>query len=114
MRTLLRVLFLVTLSTSLAVGVPVRATAAMALQNSGCCAKMDGSNAERACEKHAPKSAPDRQCCAACAHPFPLFVSSTTLFAPLAGDEQSFAIYGAGLEARAEQPPVPPPRFAAA
>jgi hypothetical protein len=75
-----------------------------------CCAKMKTETATRECDRHAPKSDQDQQCCALCALGCALFASFATPFVyPPVGDE-TFAAYISSGHSRSRRPPVPPPR----
>jgi hypothetical protein len=75
-----------------------------------CCAKMKSGSTSHECERHAPKSDPDKQCCAACAFGLAGIISTgTQLVYPSTGDE-TFAAFIASEQTRSQRPPVPPPR----
>jgi hypothetical protein len=75
-----------------------------------CCAKMKTELAARECERHAPKSDQDQQCCALCALGCALLATFSAPFVyPPVGDE-TFAAYISSEPKRSQRPPVPPPR----
>jgi hypothetical protein len=75
-----------------------------------CCAKMKAEAATRECDRHAPKSDQDKQCCALCAIGLALVATFAAPFVyPPVGDE-TFAAYISSEHSRSQRPPVPPPR----
>jgi hypothetical protein len=75
-----------------------------------CCAKMKSESSTRECDRHAPKSAQDQECCALCSIGLALFVNPAAPFVyPLVGNE-TFAAYISSEHSRSQRPPVPPPR----
>jgi hypothetical protein len=106
---------LVVLSLAVVATVPLaRATAPVRIPSADCCAAAANSNADHHCAKHAPKSAPDRQCCASCSLVLALYAPALRVSAPASPDVESFRTHAVRAEARGEGPPVPPPRFAIA
>jgi len=80
------------------------------IERAGCCAKVKAEAATRECDRHAPKSDQDKECCALCALGCALLVSFATPFVyPPVGDE-TFAAYISSEHSRSHRPPVPPPR----
>jgi hypothetical protein len=79
-------------------------------EKKSCCAKMKMESAAPECERHAPKSEQDQQCCALCALGCGLPATFATPFIyPPVGDE-TFAAYISSEHTRSQRPPVPPPR----
>jgi hypothetical protein len=75
-----------------------------------CCAAMSKSDAQDDCGRQAPKSKPDRQCCATCAVAMDFVVpGDVVLPRPVVADE-FFAAYTLSACSRLERPPTPPPR----
>jgi hypothetical protein len=75
-----------------------------------CCAKMKAESSTRDCERHAPKSDQDKECCALCAIGLALVATFAAPFVyPPVGDE-TFAAYISSEHSRSQPPPVPPPR----
>jgi hypothetical protein len=62
------------------------------------------------CDRHAPKSEQDKECCALCAIGLALVATFAAPFVyPPVGDE-TFAAYLSSEHSRSQRPPVPPPR----
>jgi hypothetical protein len=75
-----------------------------------CCALRKAEPAAHECEKDAPKSAADEQCCAACSFCLLGVIAAVTPFVyPPMGDE-TFAAYISSGHFLPDRPPVPPPR----
>jgi hypothetical protein len=110
MQTVLRLLVCLAISCSIALGaVPVRINLPQ-VEKAGCCAKMKAAVNSNACDRHAPKSEDDKQCCAACALGCAILANSATpFFYPSTGDEK-FAAFISSERLRSHRPPVPPPR----
>jgi hypothetical protein len=106
----LRFLICLAISCSIALGaVPVRINLPQ-VEKSGCCARMKAEVKSHACERHAPKSDDDKQCCAACALGCAVLANAGTPFVyPSTGDEK-FAAFISFERLRSDRPPVPPPR----
>jgi hypothetical protein len=110
MRAVLRLLLCLLLSCSIAFAVVPREPLVPAIEKTDCCAKMKMESAAHDCERHAPKSDQDQQCCAFCAFGLAVLASSATPFVyPPVGDE-TFAAYISSEHSRSQRPPVPPPR----
>src|SRR6201985_3078158 len=93
MRAALRVLLCLSLCGSLAVAALPRQPLVPEIEKTDCCAKMKAASASHDCDRHAPKSDPDKQCCAACAFGLAGVVAAATSFVyPPVGDE-NFAAY---------------------
>jgi len=75
-----------------------------------CCAKMNMGDDHNDCGKEAPKSKPDRDCCAACAYGLMLGLASSRPFFYPASKENQFPGYSINERSRTDRPPVPPPR----
>jgi hypothetical protein len=105
-----RLLLCLLLSASLGFAAIPRQPMPPVVEKTDCCAKMKADSAARECERHAPKSDPDQQCCAACAFGLAAVVARVAPFVyPAVGDE-SFAAYISSEHSRSHRPPVPPPR----
>jgi hypothetical protein len=67
-------------------------------------------SAAHECDRRAPKSDQDKECCALCALGLALFATFTAPFVyPPVGDE-TFTAYISSEHSRSQRPPVPPPR----
>jgi hypothetical protein len=85
------------------IGLPV-------IEKTGCCAKMKAEARSHDCERHAPQSDQEKQCCALCALGCAVLSTGAIAFIyPPTGDEK-FAAFIASERLRFERPPVPPPR----
>ncbi|HVF71604.1 MAG TPA: hypothetical protein VM940_08345 [Chthoniobacterales bacterium] len=72
-----------------------------------CCARM---HADNACDRQAPKSQHEQECCVACAFGLAVVLNSAQPFIyPPVGDE-TFADFISSKLSRFDRPPVPPPR----
>jgi hypothetical protein len=110
MRGTFRFLICLLLSCSIAFAAVPRQPLVSELQTTDCCAKMKAESATHECDRHAPKSDQDKQCCALCAFGLALFAAFATSFIyPPVGDE-TFAAYISSEHSRSQRPPVPPPR----
>src|ERR1041385_844246 len=110
MRGALGFLFCLSLCGSLAFAALPRQPLVPEIEKTDCCAKMKAQSASHECDRHAPKPAPDKQCCAACACGLAGIISNATPFVyPPIGDE-TFAAYISSEQTRSHRPPVPPPR----
>jgi hypothetical protein len=110
MRATLRFLLWLVLSSSLALAVIPREPPVPEIEKTDCCAKMKTESAGHECDRHAPKSDPDKQCCVVCALCLTCVLSSARPFVyPPIGDE-TFAVFIASEQMRSQRPPVPPPR----
>ena len=105
-RLVASVLIAIALATAI---VPLQATPP-SVREADCCAGMKIAADGPHCAKHAPKSAEEQQCCAACILRLGLIASATAvpLYPPRA--DQSFAPFLRDGQVRFEKPPVPPPR----
>jgi hypothetical protein len=93
--------------------VPVQATASK-IEKSKCCSTMKPTAAAEDCAQHAPKSDPEKQCCAACAIGLAIVTASGMGFVyPSTGDE-SFASFLVRELIRSDRPQIPPPRSSVA
>jgi hypothetical protein len=110
MRATLRFLLWLVLSSSLAVAAIPREPLVPEIEKTDCCAKMKGESASHDCERHAPKSDPDKQCCAACAFGLAGIISNATRFVYSPIGDETFAAFISSEQTRSQQPPVPPPR----
>jgi hypothetical protein len=109
-RATLRFLVCLVLSSSLALAAIPREPLVPEIEKADCCAKMKAESVSHACDRHAPKSDPDKQCCAACAFGLTGIISTGAPFVyPPIGDE-TFAAYISSEQTRSQRPPVPPPR----
>jgi len=79
-------------------------------ERAGCCAKMKTESATRECDRHAPKSDQDKECCALCAIGLALVATYAAPFVYPAVGEETFAAYVSSEHSRSQRPPVPPPR----
>src|ERR1700719_78652 len=110
MRAVPRLLLCLLLSCSIAFAVVPREPPVPAIEKTDCCAKMKMESAAHDCERHAPKSDQDAQCCAFCAVGLGLPATFAAPFVyPPVGDE-TFAAYISSEHSRSQRPPVPPPR----
>ncbi len=110
MRALLRGLLGLLLFCSIAFAAVPRRPLVPELQKTGCCAKMKSESANHECDRHAPKSDQEKECCALCAIGLALVATFATPFGyPPVGDE-TFAAYVSSERSRSQRPPVPPPR----
>jgi hypothetical protein len=109
MRAALRFLICLLVSCSIAfAAIPVQVPVPQ-IEKASCCAKMKGEAATDGCDRHAPKSNEDKQCCSLCA--FCVAILATTapfVYAPTG--EQFFAAFLNREQIRSHRPPVPPPR----
>jgi hypothetical protein len=111
MGTILRLLFCLAISASIAFAmVPIQSAAPPPEKKTSCCAKSKVKEVAKDCGHHAPKSDQEKQCCAACAFGLGLFLTSTAPFIHPPAGEESFATFSARAHLRAHRPPVPPPR----
>ncbi len=109
MRAVLRLLLCLLLSCSIVFAVVPREPLVPAVAKTSCCAKMKMESAHD-CDRHAPKSDQDKQCCAFCALGLGLLATFAAPFVyPPVGDE-TFAAYISSEHSRSQRPPVPPPR----
>jgi hypothetical protein len=110
MRAAARLLLCLLLSCSIAFAAVPRDPLPSEIEKTSCCAKMKMEAATHDCDRHAPKSDQDQQCCAFCAFGLAVLTSSATPFVyPPVGDE-IFAAYISSEHSRSQRPPVPPPR----
>jgi hypothetical protein len=110
MRGTFRFLLCLLLSCSIAFAAIPRQPLVSEFQKEDCCAKMKAQSASHECDRHAPKSDEEKQCCAFCAFGLAVLASSATPFIyPPVGDE-TFAAYISSEHTRSQRPPVPPPR----
>jgi hypothetical protein len=110
MRGTFRFLLCLLLSYSIAFAVVPREPLVPAIEKTSCCAKMKMESAAHDCDRQAPKSDQDKQCCAFCAVGLGLLATFAARFVyPPVGDE-TFAAYISSEHSRSRQPPVPPPR----
>jgi hypothetical protein len=110
MRGALRFLICLVISCSLALAaIPAQAPVAQ-IEKASCCAKMKTKSATNGCDRPAPKSDQEKQCCAACAFGCALFVASATPFIYPPVGEETFAAFLSREHTRSQPPPVPPPR----
>ena len=110
MRGAFRFLLCLVLSGSLGFAALPRQPLVPDIEKTDCCAKMKAEAAGHDCDRHAPKSDPDKQCCAACVFGLAGIISNATPFVyPPIGDE-IFAAYISSEQTRSQRPPVPPPR----
>jgi hypothetical protein len=71
---------------------------------------MKAESATHECERHAPKSDAEQQCCSTCVLCLAAVLAAVTPFVyPAVGDE-NFAAYISSEHTRSQRPPVPPPR----
>lgn len=110
MQATLRVLVCLVISGCIAfANVPVQ-VAQPGVQKTGCCAKMKPEAISHDCERHAPKPAQDKQCCALCSLCCAVLATLATPFVyPPVGNE-TFAAYVSSEHSLSHRPPVPPPR----
>jgi hypothetical protein len=110
MRAALRLLVCVLISCAVGLAAVPAQMPVPQIEKADCCAKANADGANHECDRHAPKSNDEKQCCAACAFGLALFFAPATSFIyPPAGD-QSFAAFISTEHLRSERPPVPPPR----
>ncbi|MEA3186618.1 MAG: hypothetical protein QOD99_448, partial [Chthoniobacter sp.] len=110
MRATLRFLLCLFLSCSIGfAAVPRQVAPVPEIEKTSCCAKMKAASVAHDCDRHAPKSDQDKQCCALCAFGLALVATLATPFVyPPVGDE-TFAAYVSSEHSRSQRPPVPPP-----
>jgi hypothetical protein len=109
-RRALRFFVCLTIASSIALAaVPAEVPVAQTEKKS-CCAKMKMESAARECERHAPKSEQDQQCCALCALGCGLPATFATSFIYPPVGAETFAAYIPSEHTRSQPPPVPPPR----
>ena len=108
MRTAVRLLMCMAISSSLALAA-MPAQAAAPQVKKGCCAAKKIDPQVNDCDQHAPKSNEDKQCCSMCAFCIAVLAMKTSFVYPPTGQE-SFAILSISERIRSDQPPVPPPR----
>lgn len=89
---------------------PVRGDAPRLIK-SGCCANTHQPGGSNDCPSHPTKPNQDSQCCPACTVGLALFVASSGPFIYPPTGEEEFAVELSRESARADRPPVPPPRF---
>jgi hypothetical protein len=110
MRATLRLLLWLLLSCSFAFAAIPREPLVPEIEKRNCCTKMKMESAAHECDRHAPKSDHDKQCCAFCALSLGLPATFAAPFLyPSVGDE-TFAAYISSEHSRSQRPPVPPPR----
>jgi hypothetical protein len=110
MQGALRLLICLVISCSIAFAAVPAQMPVTQIEKTGCCAKTKTETAAHDCERHAPKSDQDAQCCAFCAVGLGLPATFAAPFVyPPVGDE-TFAAYISSELSRSQQPPVPPPR----
>jgi anaerobic selenocysteine-containing dehydrogenase len=110
MQTVLRLLICLVISGSIALGaVPMRISLPQ-VEKAGCCAKMKAEPKSQACDRHAPKSEDDKQCCAACALGCAVLANAGIPFVYPANGDEKFAAFISSERLRSDRPPVPPPR----
>jgi hypothetical protein len=110
MQPVVRILVCLVVTCSLALAAVPAQIGLPIIEKSGCCAKMKAGAKAHDCERHAPKSDNEKQCCALCALGCAILSTAATAFVyPPTGDEQ-FAAFLSSEHLRSERPPVPPPR----
>jgi hypothetical protein len=110
MQAALRLLICLVLSSSIAFAAVPAQVPVPQIEKAGCCAKMKTESAPRECDRHAPKSHQDQQCCALCAIGLALVATFAAPFVyPPVGDE-TFTAYISSEHSRSQPPLVPPPR----
>ena len=109
MRAALRFVVCLLISCSIAfAAIPAQAPVPQ-IEKASCCAKTKGEAANNGCDRPAPKSNEDKQCCSFC--PFCVAILATTapfVYAPIG--EESFAAFLNREQIRSHRPPIPPPR----
>ena len=110
MQGALRVLICLVISCSIAFAAVPAQMPVTQIEKMSCCAKTKAETAGHDCERHAPKSDQDKECCALCAIGLSLVATFAAPFVyPPVGDE-TFAAYISSEHSRSQRPPVPPPR----
>jgi hypothetical protein len=110
MQGALRILICLVVSCSIAFAAVPAQMPVTQIEKTSCCAKMKMESAAHDCDRHAPKSDQDQQCCAFCVFGLVLVAAFATPFVyPPVGDE-TFAAYISSGHSRSQRPPVPPPR----
>jgi hypothetical protein len=110
MRAAPRLLVCLLLSCSIAFAVVPQQPLVPEIEKTSCCAKMKTESVGHECDRHAPKSDQDKQCCAFCALGLGLLATFAAPFVyPPVGNE-TFAAYISSEHSRSQRPPVPPPR----
>jgi hypothetical protein len=108
MRAALRFLVCLLISCSIAFAAVPTQVAVPQMEKADCCAKLKA-NATGGCDRHAPKSNEDKQCCSLCAFCVAI-LATTTPFVYTPTGEESFASFLNRELIRSDRPPVPPPR----
>jgi hypothetical protein len=109
MRAAFRLLICLLISCSIAFAAIPTQVAVPQMEKADCCAKMKGEAATNGCDKHAPKSNDDKQCCSLCAFCVAI-LATTTPFVYAPTGEEFFASFLDREQIRSDRPPVPPPR----
>ncbi|HEX8899260.1 MAG TPA: hypothetical protein VF751_11230 [Chthoniobacterales bacterium] len=110
MRATLRLLLCLLLSASLGFAAIPRQPPVPQVEKDECCAKIKAESVNHECERHAPKSDPDKQCCATCVLCLSGVIAAATPFVYSPVGDETFAAYLSSEHTRSQQPPVPPPR----
>jgi hypothetical protein len=94
MRRALRFLTWVAIASSLSVAaLPAKPLPPSPIEKTDCCAKMKAQSASHDCDRHAPKSDPDKQCCVLCASCLATVLAPAARFVYPPVGEESFAAY---------------------
>jgi hypothetical protein len=111
MQPALRLVFSFAICVSIPLAILPAQSAIPQIKKADCCAKAKAATPANNCDQHAPKSEPDKQCCAACIYGLGLFLSTATPFVYPPTGEESFATLSVREQVRSHRPPVPPPRL---
>jgi hypothetical protein len=110
MRAALRFSVCLLLSCSIAVAAVPAPMPVRPIEKTDCCAKMNAKSAVHDCDRHAPKSDQEKQCCASCAFCVALYAAFAAPFVYPPVGEETFAAFTLSEQRRSQRPPVPPPR----
>jgi hypothetical protein len=110
MRATLRFLLCLLLSCSIGFAAIPRQAAVPEIEKTSCCAKMKTASATHDCDKHAPPSHQDQQCCELCANGLAVLATFANPFVYRPVGDETFAAYISFEHSRSHRPPVPPPR----
>lgn len=114
MRAIIRFLICGLISGSIAFAITPVTSALGQNEKVSCCAKMQTKAGMDGCNKHAPKSDQEKECCAGCVFCLAVLTAPARPFVYPPTGEESFAAFTAGQLVRPQRPPVPPPRFGVA
>jgi hypothetical protein len=110
MRTILRLLICLVISSSIAFAVVPAQAPVRQIEKANCCAKAKAETATDGCNHH-ENSDPDKQACPGCVFCLAAVLSAKTPFVYPPTGEESFATFTARELVRSQRPHVPPPRL---